>query len=118
MRSPCPAVLRFGSAQTRERAARWSTLRALALFDGTAAPAPAADQARFADGIAASVGSFLESLRVIADQASSGQAISLLLLQISEIALTGARLGVHRPLLLEPVRPRRGTSAAGTDALR
>jgi hypothetical protein len=51
---------------------------------------------RFADGIAASVGSFLESLRVIAYQASSGQAISLLLLQISEIALTGARLGAQR----------------------
>ncbi|WP_246159449.1 DUF5063 domain-containing protein [Nocardioides antri] len=51
---------------------------------------------RFADQIAASVGSFLESLRVIAFQATPGQAISLLLLQISEIALTGARLGVQR----------------------
>ncbi len=51
---------------------------------------------RFADGIAASVGSFLDSLRVIAFQATPGQAISLLLLQISEIALTGARLGVQR----------------------
>ncbi len=51
---------------------------------------------RFADGIAASVGSFLESLRVIAFQASPGQAISLLLLQISELALTGARLGAQR----------------------
>ena len=51
---------------------------------------------RFADEIAASVGSFLDSLRVIAFQATPGQAISLLLLQISEIALTGARLGVQR----------------------
>jgi len=51
---------------------------------------------RFADEIAASVGSFLESLRVIAFEATPGQSISLLLLQISEIALTGARLGVQR----------------------
>jgi hypothetical protein len=51
---------------------------------------------RFADDIAASVGSFLESLRVIAVEATPGQAISLLLLQISEIALAGARLGAQR----------------------
>jgi hypothetical protein len=51
---------------------------------------------RFADEIAASVGSFLDSLRVIAFEATPGQAISLMLLQISEIALTGARLGVQR----------------------
>jgi hypothetical protein len=51
---------------------------------------------RFADDIAASVGSFLESLRVIATQATPGQAVSLLLLPISEIALAGARLGAQR----------------------
>jgi len=51
---------------------------------------------RFADEIAASVKAFLDSVRVIALQASPGQAVSLLLLQISEIALTGARLGVQR----------------------
>jgi hypothetical protein len=51
---------------------------------------------RFADEIAASVQAFLDSVRVIALQASPGQAVSLLLLQISEIALTGARLGVQR----------------------
>ena len=51
---------------------------------------------RFADEIAASVGSFLDSLRVIAAEATPGQAIPLLLLQISEIALTGARLGAQR----------------------
>ncbi|WP_436699087.1 DUF5063 domain-containing protein [Nocardioides sp. BYT-33-1] len=51
---------------------------------------------RFADDIAASVRSFLDGLRVVAAQASGGQAVSLLLLQISQIALTGARLGVHR----------------------
>ncbi|WGX96269.1 DUF5063 domain-containing protein [Nocardioides sp. L-11A] len=51
---------------------------------------------RLADDIAASVRSFLDGVRVVAAQASGGQAVSLLLLQISQIALTGARLGVHR----------------------
>jgi hypothetical protein len=51
---------------------------------------------RFADEIAASVRTFLESLRVIATEATPGQAISLLLLQIAEIALAGAKLGVQR----------------------
>ena len=51
---------------------------------------------RFADEIAASVSAFLDSVRVIAAQATPGQAVSLLLLQISEVALTGARLGVQR----------------------
>jgi hypothetical protein len=51
---------------------------------------------RFADDIAASVGSFLDSLKVIAAEATPGQSISLLLLQISEIALAGARLGAQR----------------------
>ncbi len=51
---------------------------------------------RFADEIAATVRAFLDSVRVIAVQATPGQAVSLLLLQISEIALTGARLGVQR----------------------
>ncbi|WGY02525.1 MULTISPECIES: DUF5063 domain-containing protein [unclassified Nocardioides] len=51
---------------------------------------------RFADDIAASVRSFLDGVRVVAAQASGGQAVSLLLIQISQIALTGARLGVHR----------------------
>jgi hypothetical protein len=51
---------------------------------------------RFADDIAASVTSFLDGLRVVAAEATGGQAVSLLLLQIGQIALTGARLGVHR----------------------
>lgn len=55
-----------------------------------------AEAVRFADDIAASVRSFLQGLRVIASQATPGQAISLLLLQISEISLAGARLGVQR----------------------
>lgn len=51
---------------------------------------------RMADDIAASVRSFLDGLRVVAAEATGGQAVSLLLLQISQIALTGARLGVQR----------------------
>ncbi|TYL55083.1 DUF5063 domain-containing protein [Nocardioides sp. BGMRC 2183] len=51
---------------------------------------------RLADDIAASVRSFLDGLRVVATQATGGQGISLLLLQVSQIALTGARLGVQR----------------------
>lgn len=55
-----------------------------------------AETVRFADDIAASVRSFLQGLRVIAAEATAGQAVSLLLLQISQIALAGARLGVQR----------------------
>ncbi|WP_435771859.1 DUF5063 domain-containing protein [Nocardioides sp. SYSU DS0651] len=55
-----------------------------------------AETVRFADDIAGSVRSFLESLRVIAGQATAGQAVSLLLLQIGQIALAGSRLGVQR----------------------
>ena len=51
---------------------------------------------RLADDIATSVRAFLDGLRVVAAEATGGQAVSLLLLQISQIALTGARLGVHR----------------------
>lgn len=54
-----------------------------------------AETVRFADDIAASVRSFLAGLRVIAAEATPGQAISLLLLQISQILLAGARLGVQ-----------------------
>ena len=55
-----------------------------------------AETVRFADDIAGSVRSFLAALRVIAGEATAGQAISLLLLQISQISLAGARLGVQR----------------------
>lgn len=51
---------------------------------------------RIADDIAASVRGFLDGIRVVAVEATGGQAVSLLLLQISQIALTGARLGVQR----------------------
>ncbi|MCX6400594.1 MAG: DUF5063 domain-containing protein [Propionibacteriales bacterium] len=54
-----------------------------------------AETVRFADDIATSVRSFLDALRVITTEATAGQAVSLLLLQISQIALAGARLGVQ-----------------------
>ncbi|MEQ6902211.1 DUF5063 domain-containing protein [Nocardioides sp. YIM 152588] len=51
---------------------------------------------RLADDIAASIRSFLDGLRTIAAEATGGQAVALLLLQIGQISLTGARLGVYR----------------------
>ena len=50
----------------------------------------------FAQQIADSVESFLLALRAIARSATGGQAISLLLLEISQVLLAGARLGAQR----------------------
>jgi hypothetical protein len=50
----------------------------------------------FAQQIADSVESFLLALRAIARETSGGQAISLLLLEISQVLLAGARLGAQR----------------------
>ena len=50
----------------------------------------------FAQQIADSVESFLLALRAISREASGGQAISLLLLEISQVLLAGARLGAQR----------------------
>lgn len=74
---------------------------------------------RFADDIAASVRSFLDGLRVVAAEATGGQAVSLLLLQISQIALTGARLGVHRDFApREEYQPDDGPDPDDIDELR
>jgi hypothetical protein len=54
------------------------------------------ETAEFAQQIADSVESFLLALRAIAREASGGQAISLLLLEISQVLLAGARLGAQR----------------------
>ncbi|WP_312856033.1 DUF5063 domain-containing protein [Nocardioides stalactiti] len=51
---------------------------------------------RFADEIAGSVATFLDALKVIAGEASAGQSIPLLLLQISQVSLAGAKLGAQR----------------------
>ena len=50
----------------------------------------------FAQHIADSVASFLLSLREIAREGDGGSAISLLLLEISQVLLAGARLGAQR----------------------
>jgi hypothetical protein len=50
----------------------------------------------FATQIADSVESFLIALRAIAQERDGGRAISLLLLEISQVLLTGARLGAQR----------------------
>lgn len=49
----------------------------------------------FAQQIANSVESFLLALRAIAEEGDVGSAIPLLLLEISQVSLTGARLGVQ-----------------------
>jgi len=54
------------------------------------------DTEEFAIQIADSVASFLLALREIAREGDVGRAISLLLLEISQVSLTGARLGAHR----------------------
>ena len=54
------------------------------------------ETADFAQQIADSVESFLLALRAIARTATGGQAISLLLLEISQVLLAGARLGAQR----------------------
>ncbi len=60
------------------------------------APETDPDTQDFAQEIADSVESFLIALRAISREATSGQAISLLLLEISQVLLTGARLGAQR----------------------
>ncbi len=54
------------------------------------------ETAEFAQQIADSVESFLLALRAIAREATGGQAISLLLLEISQVLLAGARMGAQR----------------------
>lgn len=62
------------------------------------APGPGLDSEtrEFAQQIADSVASFLLALRAIAREADGGRAVSLLLLEISQVLLAGARLGAQR----------------------
>ena len=53
------------------------------------------DQIGFEEQIADSVTSFLLALREIAREGNGSQAISLLLLEISQVLLAGARLGAQ-----------------------
>ena len=62
----------------------------------TADPGLHSDLEDFAQQIADQVESFLLALRAIArGDAADGQAISLLLLEVSQVLLAGGRLGVH-----------------------
>jgi len=54
------------------------------------------EKIRFEEAIADSVTSFLLALREIAREGNGSQAISLLLLEISQVLLAGARLGAQR----------------------
>jgi hypothetical protein len=54
------------------------------------------DQIRFEEQIADSVTSFLLALREIAREGNGAEAVSLLLLEISQVLLAGARLGAQR----------------------
>ena len=55
-----------------------------------------AETAQFAEEIAESVAGFLIALRAIAVEADTGRGISLMLLEISQVLLTGARLGAQQ----------------------
>ena len=57
---------------------------------------PDSETEDFAQQIADSVSSFLLALREIAREGDASRAISLLLLEISQVSLAGARLGVQR----------------------
>jgi hypothetical protein len=64
--------------------------------DGRGAVVLDAETAEFAQQIAGQVASFLLALRAIAEENDGGRAISLLLLEISQVLLAGARLGAQR----------------------
>src|SRR5690606_6281026 len=53
------------------------------------------DLDEFAQQIADQVESFLVALQAIADEDDPGRAVSLLLLEVSQVLLAGARLGVQ-----------------------
>ncbi|MBC2932395.1 DUF5063 domain-containing protein [Nocardioides sp. zg-1228] len=53
------------------------------------------DEIRFGEQIADSVESFLLSLRAIAREGNGAEAVSLLLLEISQVLLAGARMGAQ-----------------------
>ncbi len=53
------------------------------------------EESRFGEQIADSVESFLLALRAIAREGNGAQAVSLLLLEISQVLLAGARLGAQ-----------------------
>ena len=66
------------------------------MTDNIVRPRVTGEAAEFAQQIADSVESFLLAVRAIAREATGGQAISLLLLEISQVLLAGARMGAQR----------------------
>ena len=65
------------------------------MTDETAGPRSAAEQEEFAAQIADQIESFMIALRAIAREGNGAQAVSLLLLEISQVLLAGARLGAQ-----------------------
>ena len=62
----------------------------------SSAPVLDAETLAFAEQISDQVASFLLALRAIAQENDAGRAVSLLLLEISQVLLAGARLGAQR----------------------
>ena len=65
------------------------------MTDQTIEPRPVAEDEEFAAQIADQIESFLLALRAIARDGNGAQAVSLLLLEISQVLLAGARLGAQ-----------------------
>ena len=64
------------------------------------------DEAAFASQIAAQIESFLIAVREVAREGNGSRAVSLLLLEISQVLLAGARLGAQRDFTpAEPYQP-------------
>ena len=59
-----------------------------------------AESRELADEVAASVADFLQAMRAIAQDGTPGRAIPLLLVELSQVLLTGARLGAQRDFTL------------------
>ena len=88
-------------------------------------PAPTASEVvvsdvdeEFAAQVADQMESFLLSLRAIAAEADSGQAVSLLLLEISQVLFAGARLGAVQDVQPETEYQPDVGAEADLDALR
>jgi len=62
-------------------------------------PTPGAETDTFATQIADSVESFLLAVRAVAAEGDPGSAVPLLLLEVSQVLLTGARLGARQDFL-------------------
>jgi hypothetical protein len=64
--------------------------------DGMTSAVTSSEGEDFSTQIADSVESFLIAVRAIAAEGNAGSAVPLLLLEVSQVLLTGARLGAHQ----------------------